>query len=357
MKKLNKQNIIDQLKGINLNTFNRRSFWFALIGGFAMAFFQNLGITPNFFAPKSENKTVVEAAEIIEQKLTKKRNNINLTEKLGNSPLEIDANAYIVVDMDSHEILAEHNSQSPVAVASLTKVMSSVVALDLADINEEFTVSEHAAGIIPTKIGVVPGEKMTVYELLQAMMLTSANDATEVMKEGINTKYNRDIFVEAMNTKAKFLGMKNTNFTNPQGFDYPTGHYSSAYDLAVLSLYAMKNYDHIKEISKLDYVFLEKNDQHKQFDLHNWNGLIGVYPNTFGLKTGMTEHAGNTTIVMAERDGKQILVVLLGARSVVDRDLQAATLLNAGFSSSSMKPIAVNETMLSERYGRWEFWN
>lgn len=356
MKKINLQNIIKQLKGININTFNRRSFWFALVGGFAMAFFQNLDITPNFFTPKNETK-VVEAAEDVKNKLTKKKNNITLTKNLGNSPLEIDANAYIVVDMDSHEILAEHNSHTPVAVASLTKVMSSVVALDLADVDEVFTISEHAASIIPTKIGVVPGEKMTVYELLQAMMLTSANDATEVVKEGINKKYDKDIFVEAMNIKAKFLEMKNTNFTNPQGFDYPTGHYSSAYDLAILSLYAMENYDHLREVSKLDYVLLEENENHKQFDLHNWNGLIGVYPNTFGLKTGMTEHAGNTTIVMAERDGKKILVVLLGAKSVVDRDLQAATLLNAGFSSSRMRPIAVDEIMLGERYGRWQFWN
>lgn len=355
MNKLNLTNIIEQLKGINLNTFNRRSFWFALIGGFAMAFFQNLGISPNFFSP--DEKKIVEAVDSIESKLTEKRNTITLTEKLREIPLEIKANAYIVVDMDTHEVLAESNSRTPMAVASLTKVMSSVVALDLAEVSENFTVSEHAAGIIPTKIGVVPGEKMSVYELLQAVMLTSANDATEVMKEGINEKYNEDVFVRAMNIKAEFIGMENTNFTNPQGFDYPEGHYSSAYDLALLSLYAMENYEEIRNIAKEDYAFLPESKLHKQFDLHNWNGLIGVYPNTFGLKTGMTERAGNTTIVMSERDGKRVLVVLLGATSVVERDLQASVLLNAGFSSSNMKPIAVDESMLSERYGRWAFWN
>lgn len=349
-------NLLKQLKNINLDTFNRRPFWIALIGGFAMAFFQNSGLVPQFESPFARESQVVEASDAIIPKLQQKENTISLTKKLGTSPIEITANAYIVVDMDTHDILAEKNSETSTAVASLTKILTAVVALDLADVSDEFTVSEHAAEIIPTKIGVVPGEKMSLFELLQAMMLTSANDATEVIKEGINTKYHGDIFVDAMNEKAKFIGMKNSHFVNPQGFD-DKDHYSSAYDLALLSLYAMQNYPEIKDIAQLEYAFLSGNEKHKQFDLYNWNGLIGVYPNTFGLKTGMTERAGNTTVVMAQREGKKVLAVLLGATSITERDLQAAALLNAGFSTASMTPFAVNEAMLSERYGRWEFWN
>ncbi len=356
MKNLNIQSLLDQLKNINFDTFNRRPFWIALIGGFAMAFFQNTGIAADFISPFADDKTVVEAADPITPKLQAKENTITLSRKIGTTQPEVDARAYIVVDMDTHEIIAEKKSEVPTPVASLTKVLSAVVALDLADVTERFTVSEHAASIIPTKIGVVPGEEMTLSELIQAMLLTSANDATEVIKEGINTKYNEDIFIHAMNTKARFIGMNNSHFVNPQGFDNRE-HYSSAYDLALLSLYAIQNYPEIKEVAQQDYAFLPKNDSHKQFDLYNWNGLIGVYPNTFGLKTGMTERAGNTTIVMAERDGKKMLAVLLGASSIIDRDLQAAALLNAGFASAAITPFAVDETMLQKRYGRWEFWN
>lgn len=348
-------NLLNQLKNINLSTFNRRPFWIALVGSMAMAFFQNMGVTPSFFSP-SADKNIVEAADTITAKLSQKENTIVLQKKLGSSPIDIEARAYIVVDMDTKEILAEKNSDSPTSIASLTKVLSAVVALDLAHPSDEFTVSKNAASIPPTKIGVVPGEKMMLSELLQAMLLTSANDATEVIKEGVNEQYQGDVFINAMNQKAQLIGMRNSRFQNPQGFD-AQGHYSTPYDLALLSLYAMQNYPEIEEIAHKDYAHLPKNSQHKQFDLYNWNGLLGVYPNTFGLKTGMTERAGNTTIVMAERNGKKILVVLLGATSIVDRDLQAAQLLNTGFTVSDMNPFAVDESMLKERYGRWEFWN
>ncbi|HRN96790.1 MAG TPA: serine hydrolase, partial [Candidatus Levybacteria bacterium] len=257
--------LLKHIKGINIATFNRRPFWIALVGGFAMAFFQNLNGVPSLFSPLAD-KQVVEAADIITPKLAKKENTIVLQKQLGLSPLEIEAKAYIVVDMDTNEILAEKNATTPTAIASLTKVLSAVIALDLADPSEQFVVSKKAASIPPTKIGVVPGEKMTLSELLQAMLLTSANDATEVIKEGIDAKYKDKIFIQAMNQKAKMIGMHNSQFTNPQGFD-AKGHYSTPYDLALLSLYAMQHYPEIKEIAYKDYAFLPENAQHKQFDL------------------------------------------------------------------------------------------
>lgn len=348
------EKLIGQIKKIDISTFNRRPFWIALIGGFAMAFFQTTGVGTSFFSPVSQNQ-VVEAADDITLKLSKKKNTVQLHSS-SQEQWDIDAKAYIVVDMDEQKILAEKNAHVPTSIASLTKVLSAVVALDLAYPSDEFTVSEHAASIEPTKIGVIPGEKMKMFELLQAMLLTSANDATEVMKEGINGLYKQDIFVDAMNEKAKIIGMADSHFQNPQGFD-EKGQYSTPYDLALLSLYAIQNYPEIKDIAYKDHVFLPANASHKQFDLYNWNGLLGVYPNTFGLKTGLTELAGNTTIVMSERDGKRILVVLLGAQSLLERDLGAAQLLDKGFEESQLNPIAVDEKMLQERYGRWEFWN
>ncbi len=324
-----------------------------------MALMQNMGGDFTLFSPLPEKATKVHAdgIERILPNLYKKENMVNLEKKSTMIDLDVAAKAYMVVDMKDQSIISEKNSDTPLPVASLTKIMTAVVALDLASSDEYFTVSERASKIPPTKIGVVPGEKMQLSELLHAVLLTSANDATEVVREGIDTKYGESIFVRAMNEKAKILGLTSTHFVNPQGFD-ARGQLSSARDLAILSLYAMENYPEIRDIARKDYQFLPESSFHKQFDLQNWNGLIGVYPNAFGLKTGITENAGNTTIVMASRDDTDILTVVLGTESIVARDLAAATLLDAGFAASSeLSPIAVNESMLQARYGQWKFYN
>lgn len=266
-----------------------------------------------------------------------------------------EVNAYVVIDYDTGSILADKNSQEQTPIASLTKIMTSVVALDLADPQELFTVSKHAASQIPTKIGVVPGQKLSLHELLQALMLTSANDAADVVKEGIDTKYGEEVFIKAMNKKAEILGLTNSHFTNPQGFDSKE-NYSSAEDLAVLTAYAMKNYPLFSEIVKKDYVFLAENKNHKQYDLYNWNGLLGVYPNVSGVKIGNTDAALKTTIVLSEREGKNVLVVLLGAPGILERDLWTASLLDFGFTElANLEPIGVTDEQLLAKYATWKY--
>lgn len=265
------------------------------------------------------------------------------------------ANAYVVLDMETGDVLLEKDAKEKFPIASLTKVMTSTVALDLASPSEYFTVTKQAEKIIPTKIGVTENQKLKLEELLNAVLLTSANDAAEVVREGVDYKYNSDIFIRAMNKKAEFLGLSHSNFSNPQGFD-STQNYSSAEDLAILSHYALTNYPLIAEIAKKSYAFLPEDNNHKQYDLYNWNGLIGVYPGVNGLKIGNTDDAGKTTIVTSEREGKKILVVLLGAPSVLDRDLWASELLDQGFDKlAGLKPIKVTEEQLKEKYATWQY--
>lgn len=265
------------------------------------------------------------------------------------------AESYVVVDMGTGQILASKNSQQEMPIASLTKVMSAVVALDLASPNEIFTVTPKAANMIPTKIGVVVGQKMTLSELLNASLLTSANDAMQVVADGINNKFGQDVFVRAMNAKAQTLGLKDTHFTNPEGLD--NGHpYSSASDFAVLSAYALQNYPQIAGIVDKDYQFLPTDQNHKQFDLYNWNGLLDVYPGVYGLKIGNTDNAGYTTAVAAERGGHRVLVVLLGAPGVLQRDLWAGELLDNGFSKFGLSPVNVTESQLETKYATWKYW-
>lgn len=265
-----------------------------------------------------------------------------------------DLSAYAVIDYATGNVLADKNLEKKLPIASLTKIMTAIVVLDLANPDEKFSVSQKAAGIMPTKIGVDTGELLTVEELLNATLLTSANDAAEVIKEGIDVKYDDEIFIRAMNEKAQFIGLKNTHFDNPQGFDGE--NYSSVHDYAILTHYALTYYPLISHIVAKESEFLPDTDHHKRYFLPNWNGLIGVYPNTIGVKIGNTRLAAKTTAVVAERNGKRVLAIALGAPDVLKRDLWTAQLLDLGFQEKyGLEPVKVTEDQLRSKYAMWDW--
>lgn len=310
-------------------------------------------------APKVEK---IPMEKVIQKKINKSPKNAF---KIYSNPLvpkaeaasNLQARSYIVVDQNTGEVLSSSHETDAIPVASLTKVMTSVVALDLATPDTLITISKSAKQQVPTKIGVVPGQKMTVSELLHAMLLTSANDAAEAVRDGIDATYGKGAFMIAMNEKAKALGLSNTHFENPEGFDNPT-NYSSAHDLAILASYALKNYPLISKIAQKDYAFLPKDKNHKQFDLYNWNGLLGVYPGVVGLKIGNTSRAGYTTIVSATRDKTSLLTVVLGEPDVIGRDSEAAFLLDQAFENThGLQPISVTREQLLAKYATWKYWN
>lgn len=311
--------------------------------------------------PVPEQK--IETVETLRPKLEKKPAKFTLKQPAILVPQtyaaeDIDnAAAYAVIDLDTGEILKEKNGDERLPVASITKVMTAVVALDLAEPAEVFTVDEQAASMIPTKINIVPGERMSLDELLHASLLTSANDATEQIKNGIDTKYHDKVFIDAMNVKAGFLKLHNTHFQNAEGFDNPD-NYSSAHDLAVLAHYAMTNYPLIADIVKKDVTVLESNANHSRFNLYNWNGLIGVYPGVHGIKIGNTGDAGKTTMVYSNRGGKQLVAIVLGAPGIIERDMWAAQLLDLGYEQTlGLPPVNVSEEHLLAKYGTWQYTN
>jgi len=356
MKKFNVRFSIN-LDHSGLTTINWTPFWAGLVMGFIMAglsYFVPVNKLVNPFPWK--NDILREIRPRLEQKI----NNFRLTKTIEVIPaaqatsVSDNSTAYAVIDYDTGEIISDKNLSQRLPIASLTKIMSAVVALDLSSPEEYFSVSHRAAAMIPTKIGVVPGQKMMLGELLPAALLTSANDAAEVIMEGVDAKYGQAVFVEAMNMKAEFLGLKNTHFANPQGFDNED-NYSTVEDLAILSHYALTSYPLIAEIVKKDYQFLESDGNHKQFDLYNWNGLVDVYPNVFGVKIGNTNLAGTTTVVAAEREGKRILAVLLGTPDILERDLSASQLLDLGFEKKfNLAPVNVTEDDLRVKYATWK---
>ncbi len=340
---------------------NYRPFVAGMIAVFILKIFTLFGFEPAKLLSPIPSK--VEKFDTLRPKLEQKVNDFKVKKVTSIIPAAQAANhydqakAYAVIDLDTGEVIAEKEMNTKTSIASITKVMTAVTALDLATPDEVFTITPEEARVIPTKIGVVAGEKMSLNELLHAILLTSANDAAAVIAAGIDTKYGEPVFIRAMNEKAKIIGMDNSHFANPQGFD-DNENYSTVSDLAILEHYALDKYPLIREIVKKDYYFIEATENHKQFDLYNWNGLIGVYPNAYGVKIGNTSSAGVTTMVAANREGKNIGVVLLGAPSVIDRDMWSAELLDIGFEKAlTLKPASITYEQLQAKYSTWKFFN
>ena len=342
-----------------------KSFMISFICVFVMVLLQHLGVKPPHFfsaealvSPLNSNQKILDniIPKLEVKPLSfKLKNTTSLVSKAYAGGDYDQAAAYGVVDYDTGEILFEKNSQKMLPIASLTKLMTAVVALDLANPNDEFTVSPNAPRMIPTRLALTAGEKYTLEELLNAALLTSANDCTQVIAENIDAKYGQKVFVDAMNAKAAVLGLKSSHFTNPQGFD--DGHpYSTIQDYAILTEYALKNYPTIAAIVVKDHEVLTGSQKHTEAYLNNWQGLIGVYPGAMGVKIGNTDDAGYTTAVVAERGGKKLITIVLGTPGIIQRDMWAAELLDAGFQKSAgLQPINVTESQLRAKYATWKY--
>lgn len=342
-----------------------RAFIISFIAVFLMSSLPKLGVhTPQIISPLPSAQQLPKPDQFLETvrpKLQEKINDFSLNKptsfvgEVSAASGDFDQlNAYAVVDFDSGEILLDKNLDKSLPIASVTKIMTAAVAFDLLEKDELLTVSEHAAGIIPTKMGVVPGQQWSTEEMVTALLLTSANDAAEVLKEGVDAKYGEGTFIKAMNEKARFLKLKNSSFTNPQGFDN-RNHFSSVGDLAVLSNYALKSYPEIGEIVNKEYQFYPATKTHKQADLYNWNGLLGVYPGSYGIKIGNTGDAKYTTTVVSEREGRHLFVVSLGAPGVLERDLWSAQLLDLGFQKVGINAANITEEQLRAKYQSWKY--
>src|SRR3989344_1419763 len=341
--------------------FTKRSFIVFVINvvaAFLMTVVPHLNVQQSWVSPLP-NK--VDTLQIIEPKLKQKDNNFRLTVpgiKQNFIPIVSagqdyeEASGFGVIDLDSGEIIASKNLDKKLPIASLTKVMTAVVALDLADLDENFTVSEKAASQIPTKVALKSGESYSLDHLIKHALISSANDSAQVIKEGIDKKYGEEAFLKAMNRKAEILGMKNSMFTNPQGFDN-SNHYSTVEDLSILSHYALTNYPFIAEVVGEEIIDLTNNWADRRFYLQNWNGLLGIYPGAKGLKIGNTEGSGNCTIVFAQQNGKRILSIVLGAPGVLERDLWASQLLDLGFNRVGLDAVSVTEKQLKDKYASW----
>lgn len=239
--------------------------------------------------------------------------------------------AGIVLDLDTKQVIWEQGSHARRAPASLTKIMTVMTALDHAPLLQPLTVPPEAVvqGDEQTAMGAAAGETFTLRELLYGIFLVSANDAAETMARDIMP---RDKFIAAMNAKADFLQLEDTHFENPTGLDQD-GHYSSAYDLAVMTGMLELKYPAPVAIAALPQVSLYATDGHPEYDMVSLNKLLlWPYPGATGLKTGYTYAAGGCVAAVAARDGHTLIAVVLGS-DVMFTD--ATKLFDYGFSTGA----------------------
>jgi D-alanyl-D-alanine carboxypeptidase len=241
--------------------------------------------------------------------------------------LPIHGQAAYLVDVDSRLVLWQRDPETSRAPASLTKLITAMVAVDDAgSLDRVIQVTKAATQITPSLMGLSPGEQLTVRQLLDGLFLDSGNDAAEALAQGIVP---RERFIRQMNQKAQSIGLTSSRFVNPSGLD-AAGHGMSAHDLAHAAAYLDKYYPSLASIAATKDIAIAASATHKAFYPHNLNSLLGVYPGVTGLKTGLTDNAGGCMLATATRGGRHLIAVVLNATGVSAAD--ATVLLNYGFS-------------------------
>ena len=237
------------------------------------------------------------------------------------------AQAAIVVDARDGTVMFAKRPDSERAIASTTKLMTALLALERAKPSDVFTAPLYNASPAESRINLRPGERMTVHDLLEALLLESANDAAVTLAEGVSGS--REAFVEDMNDRAAELGLEHTSYANPIGLD-EAGNYSSARDLASLTRVLLRR-PRFARIVDMPEAELESGSHPRVVE--NRNDLVASYPWVSGVKTGYTLNAGNVLVGAANGPGGvRVISVVLGEPSEATRDQDTLSLLRWGLA-------------------------
>ena len=254
------------------------------------------------------------------------------------APMEVKAKSALLMDVTTGTVLFEQNAHEALAPASVTKVMTLLLIMEAIDSgaigwNDIVTASETAAAKGGSQVYLKAGETMTVSDMVKAIAVSSANDCACAMAEHLCGS--ESAFVDKMNTRAKELGMENTHFVNCTGLDdgeNAAQHKTSAYDIALMSAELLKNHPDIKKYTTIWMDTLRNGT----FGLSNTNKLIRFYPGATGLKTGFTSNAGYCLSASAQRDGMELVAVVMGAKTTQDRFNACKSLLDYGFANYAL---------------------
>ncbi len=257
--------------------------------------------------------------------------------------LEIPAKSYILMEVNTGTILYESESHIALPPASITKVMALLLVVEAIEagqltVDTMLTASPHACSMGGSQIWLEPNEQMSVHDLLKAAVIGSANDATVVLGEALAGS--EEGFVAMMNERAAQLGLTDTNFVNCTGLD-ADGHLTSAHDIAVMSKELIKH-DMIKEYSTVWMDSLRNGES----ELVNTNKLVRYYEGCTGLKTGTTSGAGCCLSATAERQGLELVAVVMGCSTSNDRFNSARKLLDYGFANYTFITVTADRDKL-----------
>ena len=240
----------------------------------------------------------------------------------------------MLIEASTGKVIYEKNINEKVAVASMTKMVAQIIIMEEIEKgtikwDDIVTVSKNAADMGGSQIYLAEGEKMSIRDLMKGISVASGNDATVAMAEVISGSEEK--FVERMNKKVKELGLKNTQFKNCTGLD-EDGHYSTAYDMAVIAKELVNKHPGILKFSSIYEDYLRENTNNK-FWLVNTNKLIRFYDGADGLKTGHTDDAGYCLAVTAKKYGLRLIGIVLGEKESKIRNNEAMKLLDYGFNN------------------------
>lgn len=257
--------------------------------------------------------------------------------------LPLTSRAALLMEKTTGQILFAQNEHEKLEPASVTKIMTLLLTMDAIDsgalaYDDVVTVSANAAGMGGSQVFLAEGEQITVEELLKCVCVSSGNDAAVALAEKVAGV--TELFVEQMNNRARGLGMDDTHFVNPTGLT-AEGHVTSAHDIALMSRELLTKHPDIRSFTTI----WTDSIRGGTFDLANTNKLIRRYDGATGLKTGYTASAGYCISATAEREGMELIAVVMKGETADKRNADAKALLNYGFSSYALVSAAPEEPL------------
>ncbi len=266
-----------------------------------------------------------------------------------NVELTEDCKSACLIECQTGQIIYSKNENEKLAPASMTKIMTMILVMDkvkkgIIKLTDVVKTPKEASELGGSQIYLSEGEEMTVNDLIKSMTIASANDAT--MSLAIHVGGSERTFVKMMNDKVKELGLKNTNFVNPYGFDH-NDHYSSAYDMAIMSQHLINNYPEILQYTSVyeDYV---REDSVKKFWLVNTNKLVRFVNEVDGLKTGYTTKSGYCLSATINKNNERFIAVAMGNSTSTIRNNEIMSMLNYGVNNYSTKKIIAKDEVIKE---------
>lgn len=248
------------------------------------------------------------------------------------------AGSAVLMDAVTGRVLYEKNGYEQMPMASTTKIMTCIVALEYGNLNETVTVSSYAASMPKVKLGIRNGEQFILRDLLYSLMLESHNDVAVAIAEHVAGSVEE--FAALMNQKARDIGAYNTNFVTPNGLD-ATGHYTTAADLALIGAYAIRNSKFVEITNTATYTF-SNNAGTRTFNVSNKNSFLNQMEGAFGVKTGYTGKAGYCFVGALKKDGKILVSTVLASGwppNKTNKWSDTKKLMNYGLSNYSYEVI------------------